>query len=674
MLAHANKMAGGGNSSFASPGNVDSSCKLPMSLLHPAFLFALATAVIPVVIHLSQRRKFKEFAIGTLRFLHLAEKKRTRRLRIEERLLLLLRVTAVALLALIFARPFFPSATETNSAGGKTIVLLDASGSMTREMAEEAAKAARKALDPDETVTFARFTDGVEVLDRLEDYRSIPGAAGDVGQALDWALEHLRNEGLESGRVIIAGHFATAALPSSPPRVWPPRVPVEAIAIEAPSDNNDAVLSAELITPFVTEEMQIEARVTPADHPREITLSAEGLNLKQAVPAGLARALFSFRPPREVVRGTVSLAGNDAWPADDQRPFAIRWMEPEPVLILDGSPGSTPFEGQGYFLDKALAASGAAHGLSPFRPEIRYGIAGREPTGDDTSAAPLGAIDLDAFSAIALCGPTQISFSDAREIAARVAAGAGLFIAIDARWTPEATALLADLGLFPSSVDLRGGMLERHLASWDREHPALSPFHEPDGGDLRLLTWRDAFLIHHGEGWKPLATLEGGHPVLLEKVATDPAAGPVIVLAHGLTREWTDLPREPLFVPLVKSLFAHLTRYQPQQHSAVVRHPGLRENREIGSYSLPDGAAEVVAADPGEASVAAVDAATFRKAYGLPDATAPAPSVQTEPDQAAGTKTGEWWPWLVLFCFLLLVAEGIVATRRPPPLQPSPGA
>ena len=49
-------------------------------------------------------------------------------------------------------------------------------------------------------------------------------------------------------------------------------------------------------------------------------------------------------------------------------------------------------------------------------------------------------------------------------------------------------------------------------------------------------------------------------------------------------RPWSDLPREPMFVPLVKSLFAELTRYEALQHSANVRHPGVRESRGIGCH------------------------------------------------------------------------------------------
>jgi len=680
-----------------------------MPLLHPAFLFALAAAAIPVIIHLSQRRKFKEFDVGTLRFLQIAEKKRHRRLRIEELLLLMLRIAAVALLALMFARPFLSDREKTEAAQEKTLLLLDGSGSMTAEMAEQATDAAKKAIKKHGAVTIAQFTDGVQVLSSLDDYRPMAGASGDLNKALGWSLDHLRSEGVENARVVIVGHFASSALPSAPPRVWPPRVQVEAIAIQPPDLHNEAVKAVELLTPFAAANMEIEARVTSSNKPREVTLSSEGINLKQTVPPGVERVLFSFRPPREEVRGFVSLDGKDEWRADDRRPFAMQWAEPEPVLILDGFPGSTPFEGQGYFLQKALTASGAAHGLSPFRPEVKYGLDGRsdgsaeektvtqsigsgfknlfggnKATGDNGAGSgsppedePLkpGAVDLSKFSAIAICGPTSIRANEAKAIAARVAKGTGLFISIDERWTKEATAALVNAGLFPASVELTGGMQQRRIATADRKHPALESFDGKDGGDLRQLTWRDAFTIQPGEGWKALATLDGGHPLLLEKISNDPNAGRVMVLAHPLTREWSDLPREPMFVPLAKSLFNTLTRYEARQHSANVRYPGARESREIGYYQTTEGAAEVVAADPAEANVTAVDATAFCRAYALPDASVPlpAPTIAADHQGVERPKTGEWWPWLVLVLLSLLTLECAVATRKSARLEtPAP--
>jgi len=653
-----------------------------MYLIHPIFLGALLAVGIPILIHLTQRRKFKELKIGTLRFLRLAEKKRRLRLRVEQWPLLLLRILAVILLAFLFARPFFNQRDRLHPDGGRTLVLLDASGSMTDDMKRQALKEARKAIGKTDSVTLAQFSDTVTPLQSLDDYAPIAGAPTDFGNTLGWALDHLRQQNVDSARLVLIGHFAAAQMPVLPPRVWPPGIAVETIAIEPPDRPNHAVRGLELLTPFATAQMEIEARVTPSDREREVLLSAEGINLKQKLPAHGERLIFSFRPPREEVRGSVSIEGNDPWPADDQRPFAVRWVEPEPVMIVDGSPGSTPFEGQGYFVSKALVASGAAHGLSPFRPDIAFGInVDNSGASNQRFVAPNHAVpvdgkvkeekDISSYEAFALCGPSTLTFQEATRLADAVKAGAGLLIVLDSRWTPDVEAALRSVNLLPEKVSFTNGLQFRRLQSWDQTHPALAMFDGKDGGDLRTLVWRDAFDVAPGADWKVLATLDGGHPLLLEKKSNDPAAGRVMLLAHPLTREWTDLPREPMFVPLMKNLFGTLTHYQARQHSANTVTPGAREKRPIGVYQAADGTFEAVAADTTESRVSATDAEAFRKAFALPDArsgAAAAPFAITGHEERP--RDGEWWRWLALGLLILLIFECALATRRSDPSPP----
>ena len=77
-----------------------------MSFLGGAFLLGLAGIVLPIVIHLFSRRKKVIQPWGAMRFLEEAKPSWKRRvLRLQDLLVLLLRVAAVILLALAFARP-----------------------------------------------------------------------------------------------------------------------------------------------------------------------------------------------------------------------------------------------------------------------------------------------------------------------------------------------------------------------------------------------------------------------------------------------------------------------------------------------------------------------------------------------------------------------------------------
>ncbi|MFA5042916.1 MAG: VWA domain-containing protein [Kiritimatiellia bacterium] len=75
------------------------------SFLNPFFLSALAAALIPLALHLWQRRRIVVVPFSTVRFLKLAQKRSSNRMRLENILLWLLRTLILILLALAFAMP-----------------------------------------------------------------------------------------------------------------------------------------------------------------------------------------------------------------------------------------------------------------------------------------------------------------------------------------------------------------------------------------------------------------------------------------------------------------------------------------------------------------------------------------------------------------------------------------
>lgn len=646
------------------------SCR-KMSLLNCGFLWAIAALAVPLWVHLSRRRHYKELPIGTLRFLNEVLKERRKRSRLEEIPLLLLRLLGVLLLALIFCRPFLNSSGKTTESPGKTVVLLDASGSVTEEMKEaglDALRLATASTPEGSELTVAQFSDEVEVLADAGKWSPRAGAPTDLTRAMGWALDRLGGSATHHvGKVVLIAHLAAGDLPPVPPRVWPPGVALEVHALRPPSGENTAVLDVSMLTPYVTESMEIEAEVLlPAGVDRTVTLRAEGFTDSQVVPVGANRVIFSVKPPRDEVRGTITVAGGDPWLVDDSRPFAVRWVEPRRVMLVDGNPGSSPFEGQAYFVDKALTASGAAHGKTPFQPDIVYGLSGRQ-----------GAADLSEVGAVALCGVPNLSTAEARQLAEYVEGGGGLLVSLDARWTRGASATLESAGLLPSGVRPSAGssMPEtaedagpvRAIAEWDRTHSTLVSFNGREGGDLREVEWRDGFDVPVEEGWKALATLDGGHALLLEKTGAS-QKGRLLVLAHSLTREWTDLPRDPLFVPLVKSLFSYVSQAEMAVPDLKPRHPGAQEARVPGQYTDASGATEIVAASPGEAFVVAADQEALRSAFGAPDTRMATIAPKEEEALAAATVPWrhEFWPWFAVGLFLVLMAENVVATRRAP--------
>ena len=84
-----------------------------MSFLSPLFLIGLLAAALPIILHFTLRGRAPRLPFSDVRFLARAFVHRDRRRRLRELILLALRVAAVVLLALAFARPFLDAADGT---------------------------------------------------------------------------------------------------------------------------------------------------------------------------------------------------------------------------------------------------------------------------------------------------------------------------------------------------------------------------------------------------------------------------------------------------------------------------------------------------------------------------------------------------------------------------------
>src|SRR5688572_22892208 len=155
-----------------------------MSFFTPLFLLGVLAVAGPILFHLIRRTTREVTPFSSLMFLQPTPPRVTRRSRLENIWLLILRCLAVALLALAFARPFFqresPSTTPPPGAGKRSVLLVDISASMRREQLWDQARRAvagqlREKLPTDE-VALLTFDRSVQTLVSFEDWKNInPG-------------------------------------------------------------------------------------------------------------------------------------------------------------------------------------------------------------------------------------------------------------------------------------------------------------------------------------------------------------------------------------------------------------------------------------------------------------------------------------------------------------------
>src|SRR6187549_1347979 len=107
-----------------------------MSFLAPLFLLGALTVALPIVFHLIRRTSREKIPFSSLMFLLATPPRVTRRSRLENIFLLLLRCLVLCLLALGFARPFLRrpiAASPQTGLGTRMVVLVDSSASMKRD-------------------------------------------------------------------------------------------------------------------------------------------------------------------------------------------------------------------------------------------------------------------------------------------------------------------------------------------------------------------------------------------------------------------------------------------------------------------------------------------------------------------------------------------------------------
>jgi len=86
-----------------------------MHFLYPAFLFALLSLVVPILVHLFNFRKYQKVYFSNVQFLKQVNEQQSSRRNLKERLILATRLLALTFLVLAFARPYFSNQKAINA-------------------------------------------------------------------------------------------------------------------------------------------------------------------------------------------------------------------------------------------------------------------------------------------------------------------------------------------------------------------------------------------------------------------------------------------------------------------------------------------------------------------------------------------------------------------------------
>ena len=149
-------------------------------LLAPVFAVAGGLiAGVPIVLHMLRRTPAVRMPFSIVRFLSPTLPKTTKRSTIEHWPLMLLRILAVALIALAFARPFQRIAIDKAAATGsadRIAILIDASASMRRDGLRESVTAelhkVADEVDANDTLSISVYSDSMRKLVTAEEWKT----------------------------------------------------------------------------------------------------------------------------------------------------------------------------------------------------------------------------------------------------------------------------------------------------------------------------------------------------------------------------------------------------------------------------------------------------------------------------------------------------------------------
>lgn len=627
--------------------------------VHLWMLAGLTAVAVPVVVHLLRNRRFELADLGTIRFLRQAVHETTRWRRLREVFLLLLRLLAVILLAALFARPYFAGNAAQHDRDAETVVLLDASGSMSgrllgRAVWDAVRETGRDVLArlPESAATcVAVFADQPVPAPTLPD-RPAVGAGTDYARALRWAADRLQASSARRKEITLVTDLQRSGLPQQPLADWPADLAVRLRAVPPPGPHNLAMASVTCLTPYPADEarfaVQLSASGTLPKGTVDVSFQVDGRPAEErALPSASQEAVFSLRPPPAgLCRGTVRVAAADAWPDDDRLNFAFVLRRPLRLVVVDGAPAAASQDSGSYFLTTALAGARDGDGRAAYTLDVRADVSG-----------------LSGADAVWLCDPPALAAPQAKELTEAVKRGVGLVVFLGDHADESGLRVLQQANLLPAWVGPNRVPVPEPIGEWDSAHPVMRAFASAETGNLRRIVFRDAFQVKPDPDSVVLARLAGGRPAI---VAGRLGQGRTVLVANPCSRAWTDWPAERIFLPLMREIAAYVSGLGDRRDELVSRPASITVPEPPGVYG--DGPLRVVLPDPRETQIEPCTEAEFRAALGI----GPAPEDEsvTDPDvlPAGRERRREWWRWLALALAGVLLLECLASDwprRRP---------
>lgn len=675
-----------------------------MSFLAPLFILGALAVAAPIVFHLIRRTSREKIPFSSLMFLVPTPPRVTKKSRLENILLLILRCLVLCLLALAFARPFLRNPLNASPAKGaamRTVVLIDTSASMRRDNLWDEARAkaleiVREAGSGDEVAIYA-FDRNTRAVLAFQEWKK--GSLNERKSAAEqriaalkptWNNTHIGNalltavEAIESERenataarriVLISDTQDGARLEGLQGFQWPKQTQVSVISVKPKRPTNAGAQivaqAANVATPSETVRVRVNNSGESKQEQFHLRWSGTSSNpVAIYVPPGQSR---SVDLPKTTNSEQIELTGDEN--EFDNRLFAVTPPKEQIEVLFVGDDSETNTHQLLFYLKRAFPDTA--------RQEVRI-----------TQVKPDAEISASRNVNLIVVG-SPVASSTLSGLSTLLTNGATLLCAL--RSTAEADTVGKLIGQSVTAEEAPSSGYAM-FAEIDFTHPLFMPFADARFSDFtKIRFWKSRKLSFGTTNAQVLAKFDNGSPALAQ---VNVGKGTVFVLASSWQTGDSQLALSSKFVPLLYSLLELSGAIKAQSMAFNVGDAvdiSSLHATNVLTVRKPDGTATQVQPDvksfaetdmPGVYSVSGVEP-PFRFAVNLaPEESRTAPLATEQLEQLgvplrvqpvatpaqiarreAQLKAAELeshqklWRWLIAATLVVLIAETWVAAR-----------
>ena len=567
-----------------------------MSFINPIFLFAAATALLPILYHLIRNKRARKVKFSSLLFFKATPKEVIRRRRLQDLLLLIIRCAILGILALVFARPFIPKEAIPfiSQIQNKSVVfLVDNSYSMQYANLFEQAKQEiedrlNEANEADE-FSIVVFSDEPRQLSELSTDLSMhknivknslqpSNRTTDFYKPVRLAEDILKDAKHKDKQIILISDLQKNGL-SNQFENWNIDPAIHFIPIQIGGEYpvnayiEKFTLNKKRRGEKVATRYGLQIVIPEEETSNKVTLIVNGKQVDaQKTGVGISSQVYFQQENlrKGLYQGNLRL-NEDKLPIDNVYYFGFEVDERPSILCIDNSPQYS--NSSAFYLEKCINMGDQS--LYRFSRGRTSKLSTRQLVGIQvlflSNVRSLSKTQLSTLENYVQKGGTLIiSFGD---------------IVNQSRFSNN----LKDLGVGVITEKVRVRKIQSASAiigEVDFKHPVFSVFAQSKTGDIFNPKFQQYFKITPDSNAMVIGRYDTGDPFLIERILGD---GKIIVFTSTFNTEWGDFPVNEIYLPFVYQLVKYATLSSAKRNSFFVADAILLEGNsgDVWEISAP---------------------------------------------------------------------------------------